>query len=617
MVKLVRLATNDEGVFTNSFGNNIILKPQSKIALLNLTFKITEQLYNIGIDANTGFSNQSLVFVDNVGQTGPNIYNLQELNNGSKEDFFNIVEDGLKLLLNDISNDGLPAGDELNRLQVYSSWKLENNTALVGFGTTQMTYKYATLCTVTGPTFLDNTTPQGTKNKRLFNFNENNMEVLSTYPATSVTLATGITRDDPGTEPKYWGGAMEDISLCDGTGIYMARIADYVDNGTGSEDNGFGIGLTVGDAELQSPAGNPKNLEATMDDDLRNFEIYFNREGETYTYIQDGAQGQGDMLDSNVVAEQGSRTTYPTLNDHDIMFFRITADPGPPSEQKEGGGTRGILVAGVWNIVAGVPTEHIIFSEPVPHDDDKNYKLYPYFYIRGAKADVKIDSLAMTPDPFLESNRNFVLTGKNDYALFDNLVYNNQALARVCPYIDLFRFTVDKQMQLTLHSDILRQLGFITLSNGPSSSGYVTLSRKIGKTLYDGSGGQVVFISEALSNGILSDNFTVLSDTLQMESYDASAVGYNLGPTISQTLRLSGMAKAGRRKNILMTIPVNDNANGIVEYDANTPIFIDMDNSDTINIKNMNFRVVDKFGKSIKTGGGLAIMTVLIQNGDE
>ena len=47
MVKLVRLATNDEGVFTNSFGNNIILKPQSKIALLNLTFKITEQLYNI------------------------------------------------------------------------------------------------------------------------------------------------------------------------------------------------------------------------------------------------------------------------------------------------------------------------------------------------------------------------------------------------------------------------------------------------------------------------------------------------------------------------------------------------------------------------------------------
>jgi len=616
MVKLVRLATNDEGVFTNSFGNNIILKPQSKIALLNLTFKITEQLYNIGIDTNTGFSNQGLIFYDNVGQTGPNIYNLQELNNGTKEDFYNIVQDGLRLLLNDISNDGLPAGDELNRLQVYSSWNLINNDALVGFGTTQLTYKYATLCTVTGGTFVDNTTPQGTKNKQLFNFNDFSMEVLSTFPATSVNLKSGFARDEPGLEPKYWAGAKEDISLCDGTGIYMARIADYADNGTGSADNGFGIGLTIGDAEFQSPAANPDNLEDTLDDTLRNFEIYFNREGETYTYIADG-KGEGDMFDSGVNAEQGSATTYPTVNDHDIIFFRITADPGPPSEQKDATATRGMLVAGVWNIVAGVPTEHIFFKQTVPHDDNKNYKLYPYVYVRGAKTDVRIDSLAMTPDPFLESNRNFVLTGKDDYSLFSNLVNNNQTLARVCPYIDMFRFKEDKQMQLTIHSDILRQLGFITLSNSPSSSGYVTLSRKIGKTLYDGSGGQVVFISEALSNGILSDNFTVLSDTLQMESYDASAVGYNLGPTISQSLRISGMAKAGRRKNILMTIPVNDNANGIVEYDANTPIFIDMDNSDTINIKNMNFRVVDKFGKSIKTGGGMAIMTVLIQNGEE
>jgi len=617
MVKLVRLATNDEGVFTNSFGNNIILKPQSKVALLNLTFKITEQLYNIGVDSNTGFTNQSLIFYDNLGVTGPNIYNMEELNNGSKAEFFKIVENGLKKLLCDISNDGQPAGDELNRLQVYSNWNISNNDALVGFGTTQMTYKYATLCTVTGGTFVDNTTPQGTKNKRLFNFNEDDTEVLSTYPATSVNLKTGIPRDDPGTDPKYWGGAKEDISLCDGTGIYMARIADYTDNGTGSADNGFGIGLTYGElTDFQSPAGDPDDLEEGLEDDFRNFEIYFNREGETYTYIQDG-EGVADEFDSGVVAEQASRTTYPTINNHDIMFFRITADPGPPSEQKDATGTRGILVAGIWNIVAGVPTEHIIFSQPLTSIGGKIAKLFPYYYIRGAKGEVKIDSLAMTPDPFLESNRNFALTGKNDYHLFYNLVYNNQTLSRVCPYINMDRFNIDSQMELTIHSDILRQLGFISLSNGPSSSGYITLSRKIGKTLYDGSGGQVVFISEATSNGILSDNFTVLSDTLQFESYDASAVGYNFGTSASQSLRLSGMAKAGRRKNILMTIPVNDNVNGIVEYDANTPIFIDMDNSDTINVKNMNFRVVDKFGQAIKIAGGVAVMTILIQNGSD
>ena len=614
MVKLVRLATNDEGVFTNSFGNNIILKPQSKVALLNLTFKITEKRYNIGTDVNTGFTNQSLIFVDNVGVTGPNIYTLGELNNGTKEEFYDIVGNGLNRLLCDISNDGFPAGDELSRLQVYSAWKITTNDALRGLGTTQLTYKYATLCTVTGPTFVDNTTPQGTKNKRLFNFNEDNMEVLSTYPATSITLKAGIARDQPGLDPKYWGGAMEDVSLCDGTGIYMARIADYTDNGTGSEDNGFGIGLSY--VDNQSPAGDEDELEEDLLDVVRNFEIYFNREGETYTYIQDG-QGEMDMFDSGVVAEQGSVTTYPTVNDHDILFFRITADPGPPSEQKDGVGNRGILVAGVWNIVGGVSTEHIIFSQAIPKVGNKNKKLYPYFYIRGAKGEVKIDSLAMTPDPFLEANRNFVLTGKDDYALFDNLLYNNQTLASVCPYIDLFRFNIDSQMSLTIHSDILRQLGFTSLANGPSNSGYIILSRKIGKTLYDGSGGQVVFISDNLSVGELSDNFTVLSDSLQLESYDASAVGYNLGSTVSQNLRLSGMAKAGRRKNILMTIPVNDNTNGVVEFAANTPIFIDLDNSDTINVKNMNFRVVDKYGESIKTTGGVAVMTILIQNGSE
>ena len=612
MVKLVRLATNNKGVFTNSFGNNIILKPQSKVALLNLTFRITETLYNIGIDANTGFTNQSLIFVDNVGITGPNFYTLSELNNGSREEFYDIVRGGLNRLLCDLSNRGLPSGDTLKRLQVYSAWNITNSDALIGFGTTELTYKYSTLCTVTGGTFVDNNTPAGTKNLRLFNFNEDKMEVLSTYPATSVTLAAGIARDDPGTDPKYWGGAMEDISLCDGTGIYMARIADYLDNGTGSEDNGFGIGLS----EEDSPAADATELEEVLVDVERNYEIYFNREGETYTYIQSG-QGEMDMYDSGVIAEQGSATTYPTINDHDIMFFRITADPGPPSEQDAGSGNRGFLVGGIWNIVAGVPTEHIIFRQPVPTKGGKNIKLFPYFYIRGAKGDVKIDSLALTPNPFVSSNRNFALTGKNDYNLFDNLMNNNQTLARVCPYINMFRFTIDSQMKLTIHTDILRQLGFISLANGPTSTGYVDLSRKIGKTLYNGSGGQVVFISDSSAIGDLSDNFTVLSDTLQLESYDASAVGYNLGPTASQTLRISGMAKAGRRKNILMTIPVNDNTNGVVEYDANTPIFIDMDNAESINVKNLNFRIVDKYGQAIRIGGGLAIMTVLIQNGEE
>ena len=39
MVKLVRLTSADNGAFKSSFANDMLIKPNSKLALLNLTFK--------------------------------------------------------------------------------------------------------------------------------------------------------------------------------------------------------------------------------------------------------------------------------------------------------------------------------------------------------------------------------------------------------------------------------------------------------------------------------------------------------------------------------------------------------------------------------------------------
>ena len=38
-MKLIRLTSIDNGVFTNSFGNEMTLAPNSSMALLNLTFQ--------------------------------------------------------------------------------------------------------------------------------------------------------------------------------------------------------------------------------------------------------------------------------------------------------------------------------------------------------------------------------------------------------------------------------------------------------------------------------------------------------------------------------------------------------------------------------------------------
>ena len=66
-----------------------------------------------------------------------------------------------------------------------------------------------------------------------------------------------------------------------------------------------------------------------------------------------------------------------------------------------------------------------------------------------------------------------------------------------------------------------------------------------------------------------------------------------------------------------MTIPVNDNSNGLVEYEASTPVFIDINNAEEINAKNLNFRVLNKNFDSITQSGDTAIMTILIKKPNE
>lgn len=66
-----------------------------------------------------------------------------------------------------------------------------------------------------------------------------------------------------------------------------------------------------------------------------------------------------------------------------------------------------------------------------------------------------------------------------------------------------------------------------------------------------------------------------------------------------------------------MTIPVNDNTSGIVEYESSTPIFIDINNATEINVKNINFRILRKDFSPIIQGDQSAIMTVLIKKGSE
>ena len=107
-----------------------------------------------------------------------------------------------------------------------------------------------------------------------------------------------------------------------------------------------------------------------------------------------------------------------------------------------------------------------------------------------------------------------------------------------------------------------------------------------------------------------SDNFIIESMNIPLDSYDASAVEYGANPAVPNPIT----EMAGRRKNILMTIPVNDNDSGLVEYESSTPIFVDLDNANELNLKNINLRILRKDFSPIVQGDQTAIMTLLIDN---
>ena len=97
-----------------------------------------------------------------------------------------------------------------------------------------------------------------------------------------------------------------------------------------------------------------------------------------------------------------------------------------------------------------------------------------------------------------------------------------------------------------------------------------------------------------------SDNFVVILDSQKLVSYDCSV-------DIRDVIDVKG-----KRANILATIPVNDN-DGIIEFQANEVLFIDMDNKQPMAIKNLSLRVLDKELEPIQVEG-LSVMTLLIKD---
>ena len=208
----------------------------------------------------------------------------------------------------------------------------------------------------------------------------------------------------------------------------------------------------------------------------------------------------------------------------------------------------------------------LIYEEPL--DRDKSY--YPVLSFQGKSSAVEANTIRFHYDPWAyEKNNTVSHTGIND-PIDDYTGFTARP-----PNVSRNTNTI---FNLTLNQSLIEFLGFNQLIN---------LKRGV----------EVQIIGDNLFKAtLLNDSFVVEMLSENLESYDAT--GSN-----------------GKRRNILAVVPRNDNE-GFVEYEPNTPYFIDLSNKNTKNIRNVRARILrsDLAGINIS---GIAILTLLIKNKNE
>jgi len=107
-----------------------------------------------------------------------------------------------------------------------------------------------------------------------------------------------------------------------------------------------------------------------------------------------------------------------------------------------------------------------------------------------------------------------------------------------------------------------------------------------------------------------NDSYIVETLSLPLLSYNSSIRFTN---NIANNNQINGNRQTqGSRRNILATIPFTD-ATGLVQYEPNEIVYIDISNNQKINLRNLELRILDSNFDPIRIIG-LADMTLLIDN---
>lgn len=598
-MKLLRLQTeNDNAIFNCNFDSDIILKDNAQIALKNIVFEpnlppIIANSDNMGIF----FRPESTV---------PNDFVLQEvlmsqINGGNISIFFKQFENALNRSLSWF--DG--ATNSRSTTASSSMFKVR----IIDGGKVEISFVYSPVISIFKALY------QIPSDIDYFEEHIGN-DILSTEAITSVDNDLSLFKDADQPAVTHQGHrfmATGGLGLAKGSGCFYARIHKSVVDGSNSvAHNGFSIGITFNQSQVK--AGNN-----TIDEKNRNIEVTYRDPNTNYSFRFSNKGTASTETASNLAPKLVIKGVTDTR--HDIILFKI--DNSFASNNK-------VITASIlqFNTSSGEGDETILFEHQLT-DDDLDGILAPYICFYGNKNNIMLDCIRFSPDVSfpnsLELGEELITGGifpvedSSPLSLGGGGVgvqnVDGAMVTKAKLNLNQVRFNhdeIDPQVKsdFRVKVDLAKTLGILNQDESVAfgSANYLPKIDNLfpADSIVNVMGWQIR--GDNSYKYFFKDFFLVETMSIPLESYNSSR-----NKTNDSRLTNSNHTTEGARRNILDTIPYSSLTTGHIEYTPNEMVFIDIKNSNHLNLRNIKLRILDSDLEPVTISGD-ANITLLIKD---
>ena len=625
MVKLLRLSTNsDEGIFKCNFETDIKFGKNAQLALRNIVFQPDRVAFVVS--ARNGEVTTQPISTDNNNPIG---LQFVEVGRYTMTNFLKLVQELTNALNRSLQGENVAGHDDA----IFSCYRVRDNPDDVS--KFEIIYRLSPI------------TPIRLDTQRFFSLSPAPYNIItSTNDGNGrhfIHVAAGGANAN---DERYRMVANEGIGLSKGGGIFYAQIYDSSVS-VPAENNGFGIGLTlqIRDDEPDHPTTtNPRMDDQQQNTSIpataRNFEIDFQDINTNYKVRFGGLSSSPGLADSGFAPQN---VALATITKNDVLMIRVRTNSN--SQKVISGHVAQENPANVGQNPVDVVTrnlfEYILTDEDIGNEYgkeilgslDESIKFTPYIFIRGARDNIKVANIRFTPDTSVDMEEILGVGVNPDVAFFpddDNNPLNiDQGLIddgfqnhvpqvrpdRLFQSVSGHNGNLEQDSSIAIGNELGRILGMGPLNRNPLETEFFFG----GQLLDEQSRGGVAY--DDLDDGFIHEGLVGASFRFQFvpkfasrDFYMIESINLNLDSYNSQvnTNITSGKTK-GDRRNILDTIPDGNVGINVVEYAPNELVYVDIKNSESVNLRNVSFRILDEDLNPVPTFGD-SNMTILIKD---